>query len=116
MGTGGAEPADGGPGLWLQQEGWGRGLQWWSDPSLGEMDPLGTGTGPSKILSRARVKTDCCCCTCWHPTSPAGGCRPGPRSSSSWWTGGPCLCYYGDRKDQESVTAAPNQSDLNVLM
>lgn len=61
----------------------------------------GLGTGQRR--ARAESGCGCCCCwTCWRPASPAGGRRPEPRSSSSWWTGGPCpCCCTGWREEEE---------------
>lgn len=76
----------------------------WSGLSLdaGETEAAGTGAGQSKSRSLARTTVDCCCYrwTCWRLTSPGGGRTPAPHSSSSWWTGGPCLCYCEKMDDK----------------
>lgn len=84
--TGGADPAGLRPGSGP--------LRQWS----GETEAGDTGAGRSTCRRSARMTADCCrCWTCWRPASPGGGRTPAPRSSSSWWTGGPCLCCWRRR-------------------
>ena len=102
--TGAARPAGGAPGpgsrtVCVEARRRGR-----SAPgrAAGETEGRGTGAAQRRCPSSGRRTSGCCCCcllTCWRPTSPEGGRTPAPRSSSSWWRGGPCLCYCGEEED-----------------
>ncbi len=100
--AGGAELAGGCPGSGLQTaRARQHGLHW-----SGAKEAVGTDFGHSKFRSSERTRADCCCWTCWRPTSPGAGHTPEPHSSSSWWTDGPCLCYCTKKEDDGEAKRA----------